>query len=132
MGARAEKEQSTHVPPHPHPTPLPQSQAQARLGTEAGEGVQARLTAHWQGGRFTGRDVVGHVALAHEGANAKLLRGLLRPPKAGAGQGEEGLYHCWVELAAMPGPLPTPTPLLLDSFLPSETSWRPASSGWPH
>lgn len=51
-----------------------------RLGAEAGEGVQAGITAHRQRGSLAGRDVVGHVALPHEGANPQLLRGLLRPP----------------------------------------------------
>ena len=48
----------------------------AKLGAEAGEVFQARLAAHRQGGCLAGRDVVGHVALSHEGANPQLLRGL--------------------------------------------------------
>lgn len=82
----------------------------ARLGVEAGEGFQARLAAHGQGGSLTGRDVVGHVALSHEGADPQLLRGLLGPPRAGAGWGEEEvLCPC---LAGRAGELPTPRALL--------------------
>lgn len=67
------------------PAPAPST----RLGAEAGEGIQARLIAHGQGGGLSGWDVVGHVALPLEGANPQLLRDFLRPPQAGAGWGEE-------------------------------------------
>ena len=86
------------TPPGPH---FPSPSRWAELGAEAGEVFQAGLTAHRQGGRLAGRDVVGHVALPHEGADPQLLRGLLRPPQAGAGQGQgDRLCPCRVERAA--------------------------------
>lgn len=73
---------SLHLfPAHYSPGPSP------RLGAEAGEGVQASLTAHRQRGSLAGWDVVGHVALPHEGADPQLLRGLLGPPQAGEAHG---------------------------------------------
>ena len=95
-----------YLPPTPHG-----HAPDTRLGAQAGEGVQTRLTAHRQGGGLAGWDVVGHVALPHEGANPQLLRGLLRPPQAGAGWGEEAaLGPCWVEWPAKSGPPPTASP----------------------
>lgn len=84
VDAGAEKEHRAlvpHVPTAPAPATL------ARLGIEAGEGVQARLTVHRQGGSLAGQDVVGHVALPHQGADPQLLRGLLGPPQAGETHG---------------------------------------------
>lgn len=108
VDAGAEKEHRAlvpHVPTAPAPATL------ARLGIEAGEGVQARLTVHRQGGSLAGQDVVGHVALPHQGADPQLLRGLLGPPQAGAGQNEEeAVYPCWMEWAAKPGPPCHPDP----------------------
>ena len=87
----------TH-PPGPH---CPSPSRWAELGAEAGGAFQAGLTAHRQAGRLAGRDVVGHVALPHEGADPQLLRGFLRPPQAGAGRGQgDRLCPCRVERAA--------------------------------
>lgn len=107
MGARVGSEHQVLAP-----TPCGHAPATwARLGAEAGEGVQARLTAHGQGGGLAGWDVVGHVALPHEGANSQLLRGLLGPPQAGARWGEEAaLGPCWVEPTAKSGPPPAASP----------------------
>lgn len=90
----------------------------SRLGAEAGEGVQASLTAHRQRGGLAGRDVVGHVALPHEGADPQLLRGLLGPPQAGAGQERRRRHYVpfgWgtgrSALLRLPGPRPAPSAL---------------------
>lgn len=55
------------------------------LGAEAGEGVEAWLAAHGQGGGLAGWDVMSGIARASEGANPQLFGCLLGPPQAGAG-----------------------------------------------
>lgn len=114
-GGGARKEHSALNAPNSRSTSLAPA-TWARLGAEAGEGVQARLTAHRQGGDLTGRDVVSHVTLAHEGANPQLLWDLLRPPQAGARQEEQ----------ALSGLRPTPRSLLLQPLMALSSPLEPA------